>query len=124
MKFRHGFIVLKDYKGKIMGSSKVSRTSNRISKKSLSGVSGGGNSGGFGSGDVLPEEETIVVALVNITNGFAKQKIGTPVIVRNQQVFANNVRIGDIPHTFERNIKNGTRGKVHDVQNGLVILFI
>lgn len=109
-----------------MGSSSTSWTSNLIPTKLLNGTEDPSAGGGMGTVDILKDDPTegIVVALINTTSAFMQQKVGTPVIVRNSQVFASEIYLGDIPSTLHQAIQNGTRGKVYNIENGQVCLYV
>lgn len=100
-----------------MGSSSISRTSNRILIKKLSGAEES-QVGGVGISDDIAKkpEEQIIIALVNVTNAFAQQNVGTPVIVRNQSVFTHDTKLGDIPSNSQYTIRNGLRGIVYNIE--------
>ena len=109
-----------------MGSSSISQTSNRITAKKLSGTGGFQAGDNIETADILPEEteEGIVIALVNITSAFAQQKVGTPITVRNRQVFTKGTRLGDIPSAKWSIVKSSTRGHVHSIEEGSVYLIL
>jgi hypothetical protein len=110
-----------------MGSSSISRSSNQIPVKQIIGVENSEiDMSGSGISNFLPDlaKECLLVALINVTNAFLQQTVGTPVVVRNLHVFANGVQLGDIPPTYHLSFTNGTHGKVYDVENGLVCLYL